>query len=394
MAISVITLVAGLGPRNACAQGTPSDPPLAFRPPAVPLLVRTPYLSIWQPADTLPGTWPTFWNGDTKAITGIIRIDDKAYVFMGNPRDFADGKAQDFPLRMVQSAFTITPTQTRYSLTAGGVELDLDFLSPVEPSDLRRQSLPFGYLFAQAFSRDGKRHRVSLYFDISAEWAHGDNHAPVTAGRESVPGTTKRDPAITAVTVTAANPKELSENRDYPSWGTAVFAAAQEKGLTSQIGPDELVRPFGARHDGLDGSLDANLPRAINDHWPVLAFEKNLGGVAHDAPSKPFTLILGHVREPAVSYMGKAIAPLWKSYFPTWQQAVAFVARCTRGPRQSRYPGPQGNGGCNECGWPEVRLAVRARVSAGVWGDGTRRHGGDALDTDERNQQRGQCFDH
>ena len=34
-----------------------------IRPPATPLIVRDPYVSTWQPANALPGTWPAFWAG-------------------------------------------------------------------------------------------------------------------------------------------------------------------------------------------------------------------------------------------------------------------------------------------------------------------------------------------
>src|SRR4051794_3181382 len=45
------------------ATGSPAlsafDP---LRPPAVPLAVRSPYLSTWMAADQPAGHWPTFWT--------------------------------------------------------------------------------------------------------------------------------------------------------------------------------------------------------------------------------------------------------------------------------------------------------------------------------------------
>src|SRR5262245_39089326 len=38
-----------------------------IRPPAAPLAVRSPYLSTWLPATTLPGTWQQFWTGHVTA---------------------------------------------------------------------------------------------------------------------------------------------------------------------------------------------------------------------------------------------------------------------------------------------------------------------------------------
>src|SRR5579871_5018656 len=76
---------------------------MPIRPPATPLIVRNPYVSVWQPADTLPGTWPAFWNGSTKAISGIARVDGRPYIFMGAPEGVERG--------MTQTRLTITPTQ-------------------------------------------------------------------------------------------------------------------------------------------------------------------------------------------------------------------------------------------------------------------------------------------
>jgi hypothetical protein len=55
-----------------------------LRPPAVPLAVRSPYLSTWVAADNLAGTWSTFWNGHITALCGLARIDGTGYVFTGD----------------------------------------------------------------------------------------------------------------------------------------------------------------------------------------------------------------------------------------------------------------------------------------------------------------------
>jgi hypothetical protein len=40
-------------------------------------------------------------------------------------------------------------------------------LSPVEPDDLRAQSIPMGYLLLTVDSIDGRPHDVQIYMDIS-----------------------------------------------------------------------------------------------------------------------------------------------------------------------------------------------------------------------------------
>ncbi len=282
------------------------------RPQAVPLIVRTPYLSTWSAADAPNEVWPTFWNGGTKAITGIARIDGTPFVFLGAP-DLAGSSKMDLTTR------ALTPTKTEFVLNASGVVLTLDFLSPVEPTDLKRQSAPVGYVTASASSDDGKPHAVSLYFDISGEWAHGDSATPVTWAREMVPHSGGN---LLVQSIAPATPKSLDENNEYPSWGTAFIAAAANDATTSVIGEDTVVRAAVAAQGKLDGSVDSDMPRAINDRWPVLGLSFDLGSVSSTA-SAPITLLIGHARDPAVSYLGQNVAPLWKSYWPTWQAMVA-----------------------------------------------------------------------
>lgn len=76
-----------------------------YNPSAIPLAVRSPYLSTWLPqggGKTLFSEWSTFWNGDVRCqnfhrsrrsrvdnlsqITGwagYLRVDGTAYVYMG-----------------------------------------------------------------------------------------------------------------------------------------------------------------------------------------------------------------------------------------------------------------------------------------------------------------------
>lgn len=48
------------------------------------------------------------------------------------------------------------------------VTMNITFLSPVFPTDLKRQSLPFSYLDVAVSSMDGAAHDVQLYTDITA----------------------------------------------------------------------------------------------------------------------------------------------------------------------------------------------------------------------------------
>ena len=297
---------------SAVEESTPnrnSPAPSGFhpvRPPATPLAVRSPYLSTWLAGDYLAGEWAGFWTGRTTAMTGIARIDGVAHVFLGAPGALPDAAARG----MIQTDVTVTPTKSRFTLNGGGIELTVTFLSPVEPGDLRRQSMPLSYVSVRARGIDGKAHKVSLYVDISAEWTNGDSNAAVGWDSTSANG-------VRTLSFTPANPGVLAEHGDMASWGTVTWSTAERPGLTWQIGEDVAVR----QKSSLGNSLDPAQPRRISDRWPVAGLNLDLGTVR--GPTDPFVVSVGHIRTPAVSYLGAPLNPLWTKYWPDWRQMVA-----------------------------------------------------------------------
>jgi hypothetical protein len=305
---------AAAGPLSAAAPAASTFSPL--RPPAVPLAVRSPYLSTWLPADSLAGTWPSFWNGHITALCGIARIDGAAYVFAGSPGLPAGGPALTV---MQQLSLQLTATRSIYTLTGGGVTLTVTFFSPVEPANLQRQCVPLSYVSVTATSSDGRSHAVDLHLDVSAEWVHGDTSTPVTWAQQTV------GPLI-ALSCQPASPGVLQEHGDQASWGSLVLSAPTGNGTTWQIGQDTVVRAASAGAGRLDGSVDSAQPRAISDRWPVLGINRDLGTVAAGATSSAFTLSLGHVRTPALSYLGTQLQPWWTHYWGSWQDMLGWFA--------------------------------------------------------------------
>jgi hypothetical protein len=299
------------GTTLATTLATDFDP---IRPPAIPLAVRSPYLSTWLPADNPAGTWPTFWTGRTTAMTGIAQIDGVPFLFLGAPN------IPGHVLRgMAQRRLTTTATKSRFLFEASGVELTLTFHSPVEPGDLRRQSVPLSYVTADVRSSDGRTHEVRLYLDISGEWVDADSGTKIRWSQEQVTGS---GAALTALSFTPDAPRVLGENGDMATWGTVVWSATNRTGLTWQTGADTAVRAAALNDGRLGNSSDADQPRAINDNWPVFAFHFDLGSVGRSTESA--VLSVGHVREPALSYLGVQLPPLWKSSWSSWQQMAAF----------------------------------------------------------------------
>jgi hypothetical protein len=278
-----------------------------LRPPATPLAVRSMYLSTWMPANNLPGTWPMFWNGRTTAIVGLVKVDGATYTWCGAP-------SENFTLA-TQTNLVVTATQSTYTLTAGPVTLTVNFFSPVDPKNLQRQSVPMSYVTVSAVANDGNSHAVSVYADISAEWAHGDDNAEVSWAQQ-VSGT------MNVLTVTPSSPSVLAEYNDQASWGTVVWATDNVSGLTWQTGQDTVVRG-NANTGSLPNTNDTNQPRAINNNWPVFGFMRNLGTVG-TTPSAQVVFCLGHVRQPAVSYLGTNLNPYWTTFWSSWPAMLGW----------------------------------------------------------------------
>ncbi len=105
--------------------------------------------------DRRPRDLETFWNGSVTAIGGIARIDGAAYKFAGDPTivlDVPNGgygsqtTVNDFEAALDQSDLQVTATRSIFTFQGGGVQLTMEYLSPVEPGDLRRQSIPMSYV--------------------------------------------------------------------------------------------------------------------------------------------------------------------------------------------------------------------------------------------------------
>ncbi|EPT04923.1 hypothetical protein FOMPIDRAFT_1057715 [Fomitopsis schrenkii] len=263
---------------------------------AVPLAVRSPYFSAWMPSYNTPnGTqlvnkWPQFWAPETNPSNilgwaGHIRVDDLTYRWLGEAPGFAATNI---------TSTTLTPTQTIYTVQAGPMNLTVTFLTPIEPQDWVRQSMPLSYLALEASSTDGRSHDVQVYSDISAEWVSGNRSLNANWSTTSTS-------QIIYHQVQLQTPIELSEIDNQATDGTAYYAMLLNTDTpTWQTGQDILVRAnFNNSEGHLAYSSDLNF-RAITDDWPVFALAVDLGSIS--STSSPVVWAVGYVRDPALNY--------------------------------------------------------------------------------------------
>ncbi|PPR07202.1 hypothetical protein CVT26_012635 [Gymnopilus dilepis] len=262
-----------------------------FNPPAFPLAVRSPYLSAWLAQGSgaaLNDVWATFWTGQIVGWAGFINVDGKSFSFLGAPSVPGANFA-----KAVQKSSTFTSTQSIFVLSAGPVDVTVTFLSPVEPTDLVKQSIPFAYMAVSAKSTDGAAHSVQIYSDISAEWISGDNS--LTANWSTTVST-----GVITHQVQLQHQIPFTEANDHTQYGSAFYSLSNEAGTTFQTGPDVVVRAQFINNGKLVNTQDTNF-RAVSNNWPVFALSRDLGSITSTA--SPVVFSVGHIRDPVIQYI-------------------------------------------------------------------------------------------
>ncbi|KAG9699873.1 DUF1793-domain-containing protein, partial [Aureobasidium melanogenum] len=310
------------------------------RPPAIPLAVSNPYLNTWQQAGSdggnggyLAGQWPRFWAGQVTGWTGLIKVDGGAAItWMGAPNGPAVATQTNFEYTSTRSVFTFSVDRK--------VGLNVTFLSPVEPTDLKRQSIPASYMNVEVFSIDGAEHNVQLYSDVSAEWASGDRSAIAQWNFGTIkPAASKPLPSSSATATGIAPAGDItyhrfyrqeqqlfSESSDQASWGDWIYACNHAGMTYSNGGIDADVRGAFIDNGTLTNDLNTNY-RAISDQWPVFAFALDLGDVGSSPTSALFTLTLAQEQAIQFEYEKEKVEqlpPLWTSYFSSELDLVSF----------------------------------------------------------------------
>ncbi|VDC02252.1 unnamed protein product [Peniophora sp. CBMAI 1063] len=262
-----------------------------FFPGSVPLAAKSTYLNAYvgiSNQSNFARTWPVFSSNPQQVVgwSGQIRIDgsNSTYGWLGmigtNPVTVLD--------------LTVTPTRTVWSLRAGTVDLVITFLSPIEPNDFVRQSIPFTYMTFECSSNDGNAHEVQIYTDLTGEWVGGDRSQTIKWST-----TVDSDKGNAYHTSSLSNPLLFTEFDGQASWGSIYYATKTGDGFTYRTGFADDCRNLFANKGVLDNNQDTNF-RVITQDFPVFSFAFDLGSIK--ATSQPKVFTAGFVRDPAIKY--------------------------------------------------------------------------------------------
>ena len=267
-----------------------------LRPPAVPLVTFNPYLSIWSKADHLTDKNSEHWTHHEQSLASLIRIDGKTYRLMG-----AEPKGAP---AFSQVSLQILPTRSIYEFEDAGVHVTLTFMTAALPHDLDVFSRPLSYLTWDVRSIDGAKHDVSIYDSTSSELAVNRTSQPVVWSREQAG-------PLTALRVGTRDQPILGSSGDDHriDWGCA-YAAALTSQSKSAIGANQILLDCFVEKGALPASDDRQMPRAVNEDTPALAFVFDLGRVGATPVRRQ--VILAYDEIYAIKYYGAQLRPYWR----------------------------------------------------------------------------------
>ncbi|KAK0444567.1 uncharacterized protein EV420DRAFT_1574563 [Desarmillaria tabescens] len=283
--------------------------PSTFWPAAAPLAVRSPYLNSYLNLITganHANEWPQHWTEDHIVAWDLwISVDGEYLQLFGG----GGGPATNL------TNIALTPTRTILMIQAGPMDVNVTFLSPIEPDSLVRQSFPFTYLSVDVVSRDGREHDIQFYTDVTGEWLSND----IT---DSVRWNTAQKSSFIYHEASLSSPSSMNEDGEMALDATLYYATPWSSSVTFQTGDAAVARPMWAQNKTLSNTQDDNY-RAINDNWPTFSFAFDAGNIT---TSSTLMWALGLVRSPSIRYRQQDRYPyFWTEYDDIDQGINAFL---------------------------------------------------------------------
>lgn len=233
-----------------------------------------------------------------------------------------------------------TSSATTFVLHAGkehspSVGLTASFFSPVTPTDLFRQSLPFSYLSLSVASLDGRNHKVEVYSDINGLWA-ADGEA------EELEWSSERGEGWIGSRFALQDQRSFQEESDRILEGDVWYVGKTGGKIATSCsaGHDAAsLRKHFAETGGLWHGANSTFRNTrsrtrrgdVLDE-PVFALAHSFGTITPSTSSLDSTALvaIGHVRDPIVQYMTAGektttLRPYWTSKYDSPHTLIDFV---------------------------------------------------------------------
>ena len=265
------------------------------KPPATPLIAHDPYFSIWSATDQLTGSDTTHWTGSPQPIAGIVRIDGKAFRFMGR-------QPESMPA-MEQTARSVSATHTRYEFRQNGITLELTFFTPAMMSDLDVLSRPVTYLTWSVQAIDQQSHRVSILLDVDPLIAVNDRSQKVVLLRNQTS-------QLNVLSAGSRDQNVLNRSGDNLriDWGYFHLAVPKNEDSATVIAPDNAE--IFATTGNLPASDSISMPRPADKACPHLAVRLDFGSVGPQPVVRH--LLVSYTESYSIQYLQQNLKPYWQ----------------------------------------------------------------------------------
>jgi hypothetical protein len=285
-----------------------------LRPPAVPLVTVDPYFSIWSMTDQLHEGVTKHWTGKHQGMTGLALIDGKVWRFMGGQdiRNDIDGSDTE---AMKQTDFEVKPLSTIYNFEAGGVQLTVEFTTPLLLDDLEVLARPASYVTFHAVSCDDLPHQVKIYFDITSEVCVNVPVQEVVWSRKTL------DDQSEAMLIGTEKQAVLKRKGDDVriDWGYAYLVIPHVVLSKTVISSVQLRAQF-IRSQDIETIDNEDMPRSVEDDMPIMASLMDLGEVLKEP--KTLFLILAYDDIKSVEYFHKPYVGYWRKNGQSMEQML------------------------------------------------------------------------
>jgi hypothetical protein len=208
--------------------------------------------------------------------------------------------AQDIKIAAAtQTNVSVEATTTKYTFTAGNVELQVSFTSPLLLNDIKLTARPISYINYAVKSTDAKSHKVDVFFGASSNIAVNTPNQAVSAWKTSKNGLS------ILKTGTVEQPVLKKRGDDVRiDWGYLYVAVPARFNATQFIG---------TQNESLKGFVNAKYPspvQVLNSKSLNLSSLIPFGSVSSAVVEK--YILLGYDDLKSVEYFGEKLSPVWR----------------------------------------------------------------------------------
>jgi hypothetical protein len=208
--------------------------------------------------------------------------------------------AQDIKIAAAtQTNVSVEATTTKYTFTAGNVELQVSFTSPLLLNDIKLTARPISYINYAVKSTDAKSHKVDVFFGASSNIAVNTPNQAVSAWKTSKNGLS------ILKTGTVEQPVLKKRGDDVRiDWGYLYVAVPARFNATQFIG---------TQNESLKGFVNAKYPspiQVLKSKSLNLSSVIPFGSVSSTMIEK--YILLGYDDLKSVEYFGEKLLPVWR----------------------------------------------------------------------------------